>query len=134
MRASSDVLAMVEALNLKSNSTSEAYNAASISSVLSGLRNMNDNTTAIHDILKTVLCRMEEADNTVYFQPKELANAMAGLLEMSSNSKNLLKIVSRFAGKAAQCRETFSSIDLALCLYGLKVNHERAMISCYKFP
>ena len=39
---------------------------------------------------------------------------------MNSNSKALLQLLEALTRKIAECKDPFTSIDIGLCLYGLK--------------
>ena len=43
-----------------------------------------------------------------------------GLNAMSSNSKALLQLLDELSIKIAGCKDPFTSLDIGLCLYGLK--------------
>ena len=64
---------ILASLNKKSNSTGTVYNAASISSVLNGMRNMDDNITEVRDTLKMMTRRLLETNDK--FTAKDISNA-----------------------------------------------------------
>ena len=64
---------ILASLNMKSNSTGTVYNAASISSVLNGMRNMDDNITEVRDTLRMMTRRLLETNDK--FTAKDISNA-----------------------------------------------------------
>ena len=64
---------ILASLNKKANSTNAVYNAPSISSVLNGMRYMDDNITEVRRTLRMMTRRLKATDDE--FSAKDLSNA-----------------------------------------------------------
>ena len=68
-----EAISVLASLNRKANSTDAVYNAPSISSMLNGLRNMDDNITEVRRTLRMITRRLQLTKDE--FSAKDLSNA-----------------------------------------------------------
>ena len=59
-----EAISVLASLNRKANSTDAVYNAPSISSMLNGLRNMDDNITEVRRTLRMITRRLRKKRQT----------------------------------------------------------------------
>jgi hypothetical protein len=118
----SEVKPILAALNHKMNTTKAVFNAASISSVLNGLKCSDDGFSAeVRSTLKNIALRLEASDTTdVDFDSKTISNSINGLNGMTGNSRNLRRVIGIMATKIASCSTPFTSLDISLALYGIR--------------
>ena len=68
-----EAVSVLAALNKKANLTDAIYNAPSVSSVLNGMRFMDDNITEVRRTLRIMTRRLHATDDR--FSAKDLSNA-----------------------------------------------------------
>ena len=76
------------------------------------------NIACVHVLFRFFLSNCVYYESCTHFS--FICMIIQGLNAMSSNSKALLQLLDELSIKIAGCKDPFTSLDIGLCLYGLK--------------